>query len=149
MCKIYIQYCKSFTGSITFLCVFYLYRICWLIGCRNILLTRFSYISKAFFQLNFSVVWLFLWIELQMLLRSCWIHITIIILGHFLFLVYLRPCIDLGLFLSYLCDLFFIFSLIYFAINHITPFKQTHLFFVHFWECLLLFLNDNVDEESE
>ena len=32
---------------------------------------------------------------------------------------------------------------------HITSFKQTHLFFVHFLEHLLLFLDDNVDEESE
>ena len=46
-------------------------------------------------------------------------------------------------------DLFFIFSLVFVVINHITPLKQTHLFFVHFSECLLLFLDDNVDEKSE
>ena len=48
----------------------------------------------------------------------------------------------------YLCDLFFIFSLIFIVINHITSFKQTY-FFVHFLEHLLLFLDGNVDEESE
>ena len=31
----------------------------------------------------------------------------------------------------YLCDLFFIFRLIFIAINHITLLKQTYLFFVH------------------
>ena len=34
-------------------------------------------------------------------------------------------------------------------INHITSLKQTDLFFVHFLEYLLLFLDSNVDEESE
>ena len=43
--------------------------------------------------------------------------------------------------MSYLCDLFFIFSLIFNAIN------QTHLFFIHFLEHLLLFLDDNLDEK--
>ena len=50
--------------------------------------------------------------------------------------------------MSYLRDLFFIFSLIFIFINHITLFKQTCLFLVHFLEYLLLFLDDNVDEES-
>ena len=45
--------------------------------------------------------------------------------------------------------LFFIFSLIFIAINHITSFRQTYLFFVHFLEYLLLFLGDDVDEKSE
>ena len=44
-----------------------------------------------------------------MLLRCCLIHISIIILRHFLYLLYLRPLLDVGLFISYLCDLFFIF----------------------------------------
>ena len=48
-----------------------------------------------------------------------------------------------------LYDLFFIFIPIFSAINYITSLKQTHLFFVHFLECLLLFLVNNVDEESE
>ena len=51
--------------------------------------------------------------------------------------------------MSYLCDLFFIFSLIFIAINHITSLKQTQLLFVPFLEYLLLFLDDKVDEESE
>ena len=51
--------------------------------------------------------------------------------------------------LSYLYDLFFIFSLIFIVINHMTSFKQTYLFFGHFSECVLLFLDHNMVEESE
>ena len=43
----------------------------------------------------------------------------------------------------------FIFSLILIVINHITSFRQTYLFFVHFLEYLLLFLGDDVGEKSE
>ena len=82
-----------------------------------------------------------------MLFRCFLIHINIIILGHILYLVYLT--LDLGLFMSYLCDLFFISSLIFITINHILSLKETQLIFVHFLEYLLLFLDDNVDEESE
>ena len=48
-----------------------------------------------------------------------------------------------------LCDLFFIFSLIFIVINHTTSLKQTHLLFVHFQENLLLFLDDKGNEESK
>ena len=51
--------------------------------------------------------------------------------------------------MSYLCDLFLIFSLIFIVINHITLFKEIYLFFVHFLEYFLLFLDDNLNEESE
>ena len=50
---------------------------------------------------------------------------------------------------SYLCDLFFTFSLIFIVVNHITSLKQMHLFFLHFLEYLLIFVENNVDEESE
>ena len=87
-------------------------------------------------------------IELQVLLRCCLIHVTIIILRHILYLLYLCPCLGLGLSMSVLCDLFFIFSIAFIVINHITSFKQTLLFFIHFLEYLVLFLDDNEDEES-
>ena len=51
--------------------------------------------------------------------------------------------------MSHIGDLFFIFNLIFIAINSITSLKQTHLFYVHFLDYLLLFLDDNVDEESK
>ena len=43
---------------------------------------------------------------------------------------------------------FFIFSLIFIVIKYITSFKQAYLFFVPL-KYLLLFLDDNMDEESE
>ena len=68
------------------------------------------------------------------MLLKCWlIHIAIIKLRHILYIVHLCPCLGLGLVMSYLCDLFFIFSLIFIVINHITLFKQAYLgFFVYF-----------------
>ena len=51
--------------------------------------------------------------------------------------------------MSYLCNPFFIFSLIFIGIYHITLLKQTLLFYAHLLECFLLFLDDNVHGESE
>ena len=62
----------------------------------------------------------------------CLIHIVIIILRNILYLVYLSLCLGVDLLMSDLWDLFFIFSLIFIVINHITSLKWTHLFFVHF-----------------
>ena len=59
----------------------------------------------------------FSWIELQMLLRYSLIHLGMIILRHFLYLLYLCPSLDLGLLMSYLCDLLFIFIFIFIMIN--------------------------------
>ena len=39
------------------------------------------------------------------------------------------PCLGLGLFMSYLCDLFPIFSLIFIVIGDITSLKQSNFFF--------------------
>ena len=77
-----------------------------------------------------------------MLLRYCLVHITVITLRHILYLIYLGPWLGL-------CDLFFIVSLSFIAINHITSLNRRNCFFVHSLEHHLLFLDDNVDEESE
>ena len=69
-----------------------------------------------------------------MLFTCCLLHITVIVLKHILYLVHLCPCFDLFLFMSYTCDRFFIFSLIFIIINHIISIRQTHLFFAHFLE---------------
>ena len=53
-------------------------------------------------------------------------------------------CLSLGLFMSYFYDLFFIFSLIFIAINHITSLKWAHFFFIYFLEYLLFFLDNDV-----
>ena len=47
--------------------------------------------------------------------------------------------------MSFLCDLFLIFYLIFIVINHMT----SDVFFVYFLEYLLLFLGDKLDEKSE
>ena len=92
--------------------------------CRLMQITCFFY-KQLFFStqpqccLTYSS-----WTELQMLLRYCLMHIRIIIPGHIIYLLHLCPCLGLGLFMSYLCDLFFIFSLISIVINHITSSKQ-------------------------
>ena len=65
-----------------------------------------------------------------------------------LHLVYLGPCLGLSLFMSYLCDLFLFSSPIFITINYLTSLKQTELFFVHILEYLLLFFDDNVEEEQ-
>ena len=51
--------------------------------------------------------------------------------------------------MSHIGDLFFIFSLIFIAINSIMSLKQKHLFYAHFLDSILLFLDGNVDEESK
>ena len=44
---------------------------------------------------------------------------------------------------------FSLLALLALIYNHITSLKQMHLFFVHFLEYVLLFLDGNVDEERE
>ena len=79
-------------------------------------------------------------IELQMLLSCCLIYISIIILRHFLYFLYLCPCLDLGLFMLYLFDLFFIFIFIFMMINRIIQSIQKHLFFCLFFRiCSIIF----------
>ena len=51
--------------------------------------------------------------------------------------------------MSYLGDPFFFFSLIFIVINRITSLKQTHLFFIHILEYLLLFLDDNKMKKAD
>ena len=81
-----------------------------------------------------------------MLLNICNNHYTE---AHFIFSIFVSMSRSRSIYAVYIYDLFFIFSLIFIVINHITSFKQTHLFFVHFLECLLLLLDDNVDEENK
>ena len=88
----------------------------------------------------------FPWIELQVLLRCCLIRISIIILRHFLYLLYLWPCLDLGLFMLYLCDLFVVFIFILIMINRMNT--DTFVFLLMFLEYFLIFYS-NVNEECE
>ena len=75
-----------------------------------------------------------------MLLWCCLIHISIIIVRQVICLLYLCPCLDLGLFMSYLCDIFFISIFIFIMINRIISLIQTHLFFCSFFRmCPIIF----------
>ena len=49
----------------------------------------------------------------------------------------------------YLYNPFFILSLIFLFISHITSFTRTRLLFIHFLGYLSLFSNDNLDEENK
>ena len=51
----------------------------------------------------------------------------------FLYLAYVKPCLDVDLFMTYLCDLFFFFTLI--IINQIISLKQNRhtSFFANFF----------------
>ena len=85
-----------------------------------------------FFSAQPQCCWTFSWIELQILLRCSLIYIIIMKLRHFLCWVYLCQCLDLSLFMLYLCDLFFIFIMI----NHlILRVKACLLFYLSFWMC--------------
>ena len=62
---------------------------------------RYCYIRHVFYKQHFfstQCCLTFSWIELQMLLRCCLVHIHITILRHVLYLSYLCPCLDLQLF---------------------------------------------------
>ena len=62
--------------------------------------------KQRFFSTQPQCCLTFSWIELQVLLRCCLIHRSIIILRDFLYFIYLFSCLDLGLSISYLCHLF-------------------------------------------
>ena len=81
----------------------------------------------------------------SMLLRCCLMHITIIILKHILYWVYL--CLGLDSFLSYLWFIFH-FQSHFYCYQSYNLNKTVALIFVHCLE-YLLFLDDNMDEESE
>ena len=72
-------------------------------------------------------------IELQMLLRCCLVHISIIILRHFFIYYFVSMSRPRVIYVSYLCDLFFIFIFIFIMINGIIPSIQTHLLFCFFF----------------
>ena len=110
---------------------------------------KFLFYEQRFFSTQLWCCLTFPWIQLQMLLKCCMLHITIITLRRISYLVYLCSWLGVVLLVLYLCDPFFIFSLICIIINHTILLKQEHLFFAHFLEYLILVLDDNVNEESE
>ena len=102
--------------------------------------------KQSFFSTQSQCCLMLSWIELQILLRCCLLHISVIVQRHFLHLLYLCSCLDIGLSMSYLCDLFFIFIFI----------LQTYFFFCLFFRiCTRIFgwwmknVMKNVDEDCE
>ena len=59
------------------------------------------------------------------------------------------PCLDVGLFMSYLCNLFFILIIISLRLI-VKSHEYRHIcYFAYFLEYALLFLDDNVHVECE
>ena len=94
-------------------------------GYGNVLCdTRFFY-KHCFFSTQPPYCLTFSWIELQMLLRCCLIHISIIRQRRTLYLLHFYPSLDLRPFISYLRDLFFIFIFVFMLINRIISWIHT------------------------
>ena len=104
--------------------------------------------KQRFFSSQPQYCLTFSWIELQMLLMCCLIHMTIIILRHFLYFLYWSPCLNPDLFMSYLWDLFVFFVIISIIINKSHEYRHI-CSFAYFLEYALLFLDGNVDEKCE
>ena len=60
--------------------------------------------KQHFFSIQPQCCLTFSRIKLQTLLKCCLIHTSIIILRHYLYLLYLCLCLDPGLFMLYLCN---------------------------------------------
>ena len=75
--------------------------------------------KKRFFSTQPQCCLTLPYIELYMLLRCCLIHIGTVILRHCFYSLHLCSWLDLGLFLPYLCDLFFISIFIFIMINRV------------------------------
>ena len=96
---------------------------------------RTLFYMEYFFSTQPQCYLTFTWTKLQILIG---VDETLFILTF---------CLQLELFISCLCDLFFIFIIILTIINLIISWIQTHLFFIDILEFVLLFLDDNVDRE--
>ena len=82
------------------------------------------------------------------MLRCCLIHVTIIILRqHFIFSIFVSISRSRSIYAVSMWSIF-VFSLAFVAINHITSSKQTHLFWVHFLECLLYCWDNDVMKKA-
>ena len=61
-------------------------------------------------------------------------------LRHFLYLLYLSLCLELGLFMSYLCDLFFIFIFIFIMINRMNTDTCSFAYFLEYYFWMITWL---------
>ena len=88
-----------------------------------------AFFLQATLSFKSASVLLNFFMNFKMLFRCCLVPISIIIMIYFICFLYLCLCLDLGLFMSHLCDLFFFFFSIFIMINRIISWIQTHLFF--------------------
>ena len=103
--------------------------------------------KQRFFSAQPQCCLTFSWSEFQMLLRCCLIQTSIIMLWHFLYLLYLCPCQDLGLFMLYPCYLLFYFHPHFHYDWSYNLTSTDTLAFYSFLEYILLFLNYNGDKK--
>ena len=112
------------------------------------LATRFFY-KQRFFSTQPQYCLAFSWTELQMLLRCCLIHISIMILWRFIHLLYFCLCLHLSIFMPYWRESTFIFVFIFIMINCIILWILTCLFFSLFlrmsWYCYMITWMKNVN----
>ena len=78
--------------------------------CYTFCVWQYTFFYKQHFFFNSaSMLLTFSWIELQMLLRCCLIHKSIVILRYFLYLEYLCQCLDSKYFETFWCSTKFSF----------------------------------------
>ena len=106
-----------------------LFKIYW---CLKLFLLKFTmhvfFYKRHFFSTQHQCSITFAWIQLRMLPKCC--LGCIIVPRHFLHLSYFCSYLDLQLYMSYLCDLFFIFNFIFILINRIISWVDTHVLFI-------------------
>ena len=136
--------------TLNIFCTLFYCSYCWIRTnkCYWALITTHFFYKQHFINsvsvlLNFFINWAsnIAWVLLN-------IYMTIIIQRHFIFSVFVFMCRPRSIYV-YLYILFFIFSLIFIAMNHMMSLKHSHLFFVHFKKYLLLFLDHNMDEKNK
>ena len=93
-----------------------------------------AFLNKdAFFQLSLSVA--------KLSHKLNFLNVTKVLVNTYKTLktsLIFTICLDLGLLMPCLCDLFFIFIILFTMINHIILWIQTHLFFFFFFfKCVL------------
>ena len=89
------------------------------------------FIGNSVFQLSLSAAKLFHKLSFKCCLRVAYSTYNHPYTKTVLYLVYLDPCLGLDLFILYLCDPFFVFSLSSIAITNIASLKQSHFFFLN------------------
>ena len=106
-------------------------------------ITRF-FISNTFFQLSVSVAYLFHELSFKCCLGVAWFI--------YIYVLYLCPCLDLGLFVSYLCFLVFILIFIFIMIHeyrYTCPFAYFLKYILLFCEWKIIWTIKECEQSSD